>query len=418
MRETALDRFLRYAKIDTQSQDESTTYPSTQKQFDLLNPLVQELKAIGVKDAAIDTHGYVFGTVPSNLPRTHPAFGKVPTIGLIAHVDTSPSASGANVKPQVIEKYKGGDIILPGDPSVVIRATENPELVRNVGKTIVTSDGTTLLGADDKAGVAIIMTAVDTLLTTPSLLHGDVRIAFTPDEEVGNGTKFFDLIAFGAAAAYTVDGDTPGELNKETFSANSAIITVIGRNIHPGTAKGIMVNSLRVMADVIARLPKDMAPETTEGYEPYIHPHQMSGEEAKSTLRLLLRDFETSGLAEQEKILRAIIDEVRPLHPKAHIELEIKESYRNMRDGLLGDPRVLDCLWEATKRAGLDPTWVPIRGGTDGSRLTEKGLPTPNIFTGGQNYHGPTEWLAVEGMEESVKTVVHLTGIWVEKTTA
>lgn len=418
MRETALDRFLRYAKIDTQSQDESSTYPSTPKQLDLLNLLVQELKAIGVQDASIDSYGYVFGTVPSNIPRSHSAFGKVPTIGLIAHVDTSPSASGANVKPQVIMNYKGGDLVLPGDSSVVIRAAENPELARNVGKTIVTSDGTTLLGADDKAGVAIIMTAADTLLSSPDVLHGDIRIAFTPDEEVGNGTKYFDITKFGAAAAYTVDGDTPGELNKETFSANSAIITVIGRNIHPGTAKGIMVNSLRAMADIIVRLPKEMAPETTEGYEPYIHPHQMTGEEAKSTLRILLRDFETSGLKVQEDILRKIIDEVRPLHPKARIELEIKESYRNMRDGLQKDTRVLDCLWEATKRAGLEPRWVPIRGGTDGSRLTEKGLPTPNIFTGGQNYHGPTEWLSVEGMEQSVRTVVHLAQTWVENTRA
>jgi tripeptide aminopeptidase len=414
MNETALDRFVRYAKVDTQSRDDAESYPSTQKQFDLLNMLVDELLALGLQDTAIDQYGYVTATVASNLPKGHPARGKVPTIGFIAHVDTSPSASGANVKPQVFT-YTGGDLVLPGDASVVIPASENPELAHNVGKTIVTSDGTTLLGADDKAGLAIIMTAVQTLVKNPDLLHGDIRIGFTPDEEVGNGTKFFDIPKFGAYAAYTVDGDTPGELNKETFSADSAIITVHGRNIHPGSAKGIMVNALRAIADVIVRMPKNMAPETTEGYEPYIHPHQLEGEEAKAVLKILLRDFETSGLKVQEEILRRIIAEVQPLHPKARIELEIRESYRNMRDGLVKDSRVLDCLWEAAKRAGMEPHWVPIRGGTDGSRLTEKGLPTPNIFTGGQNYHGPTEWLSVWGMEKSVETVVQLAQLWVQK---
>jgi len=414
MKEAALDRFIRYAKIDTQSKDDVEEYPSTRKQLDLLNLLLQELKALGLQDARMDKYGYVMATIPSNLPKSHPARGKVPTIGFIAHVDTSPSASGANVKPQVIA-YKGGDIVLPGDNSVVIRTSENPELQNNIGKTIVTSDGTTLLGADDKAGLAIIMTAVQTLVNNPSLLHGDVRVAFTPDEEVGNGTKFFDINAFGAKFAYTVDGDTPGELNKETFSADSAVITVYGRNIHPGSAKNIMVNSIRAMADLIVRMPRDMAPETTEGYEPYIHPHIIEGEEAKSTLKMLLRDFETDGLKKQADILTKIIAEVQPLHPKARIELKISESYRNMRYGVEKEPRGLDAMWDATKRAGLEPKWVPIRGGTDGSRLTERGLPTPNIFTGGQNYHGPTEWLSVEGMEKSVETVVHLAQIWVEK---
>jgi tripeptide aminopeptidase len=417
MNESALDKFIRYAKVDTQSKDDVEDYPSTRKQFDLLNLLVQELKELGLQDTHIDKYGYVMATVKPNLPRDHPAFGKVPAIGFIAHVDTSPSASGANVRPQVFT-YTGGDIVLPGDASVVIRTSENPELQHNIGKTIVTSDGTTLLGADDKAGVAIIMKAVQTLVTTPSILHGDIRIAFTPDEEVGNGTKFFDIDAFGARFAYTVDGDTPGELNKETFSADSAVITVYGRNIHPGSAKNIMVNSIRAMADLIVRMPKDMAPETTEGYEPYIHPHIVEGEEARSTLKLLLRDFDTEGLKKQAEILRKIIAEVQPLHPKARFELKITESYRNMRYGVEKEPRGLDALWEATKRVGLEPKWVPIRGGTDGSRLTERGLPTPNIFTGGQNYHGLTEWLSVEGMDKAVETVVRLAEIWVEKSVA
>ncbi len=413
MKETALERFLRYARIDTQSQEESDTYPSTQKQFDLLNLLVNELRLLGLPDVNIDKYGYVIATLPGNLPSTDKASGKVPAVGFIAHVDTSPSASGANVKPQVIT-YNGGDIILPGDNNIVIRESENPQLKKFKGTTIVTSDGTTLLGADDKAGIAIIMTAIDTLISNPAILHGDIKIGFTPDEEVGNGTKYFDTKAFGADVAYTLDGDSPGELNKETFSANSAVITVHGRNIHPGTAKGIMVNSIRAIADIIARLPKDMAPETTEGYEPYIHPHLLKGEEEKSVLNILLRDFKTEGLDKQKEILEKIIDDVKPLHPKARIELQIKESYRNMRQGLEKDTRVLDCLWEATKRSGLEPRWVPIRGGTDGSRLTAVGLPTPNIFTGGQNFHGKTEWVSVYGMQKAVETVVNLVQVWAE----
>lgn len=415
MTETVLERLLRYVRIDTQSSEESQTYPSTEKQFDLLNLLVKELKEMGLADARIDSHGYVTATLPSNLSAADKASPKVPRIGLIAHVDTSPSASGANVKPQVIRNYQGGDITLPGDPSVVLRVSENPELARNKGKTIVTTDGTTLLGADDKAGLAIIMTSIQSLLQNPKIPHGQIKIGFTPDEEVGAGTKYFDIKTFGADIAYTVDGDTPGELNKETFSADAAVITVHGRNIHPGTAKGIMVNSIRAMADIIGRLPKDMAPETTEGYQPYIHPHVLKGEEEKTTLNLLLRDFKTEGLGILRAKLESIIAEVRPLHPKAKIELKVTETYRNMREGVEKDPRALDCLWEATKRAGLEPKWVPIRGGTDGSKLTAMGLPTPNIFTGGQNYHGKTEWASVWGMEKAVETVVNLVQVWVER---
>jgi tripeptide aminopeptidase len=407
--ESALDKFIRYAKIDTQSDENATTYPSTQKQFDLLNLLVKELKALGLKDVEIDQYGYVMATIPSNQGSK-----KTPRIGFVSHVDTSPSASGKDVKPNVMI-YKGGDIVLAGNPSVVITEKENPELKHNIGKTIVTGDGTTLLGADDKAGVAIIMAAAQTIMNNPSIPHGDIRICFTPDEEIGAGTKYFDLHRFGCDFAYTVDGDTPGELNKETFSANLAVITVHGRNIHPGSAKNIMVNSIKCIADIISRFPKDCSPETTEGYEPYIHPHIVEGEEAKSTLKILLRDFNTPGLEVLKKKLETIIAEVQPLHPKAKIELNIIEQYRNMKDYMGDDAPGLACLWEATKRAGFDPKWLPIRGGTDGSRLTEKGLPCPNIFTGGQNYHGPTEWLSVWGMEKSVETVVNLAQVWVEK---
>ena len=414
MMETALNRFLRYASIDTQSSEEAAAYPSTSGQLDLLNLLVSELKGLGLSDAAMDEHGYVMATLPGNLPEQHRAAGRVPVIGLIAHVDTSPSASGAGVKPQVIA-YQGGDIPLPGNPEIIIRVEENPELQDNLGRTIVTTDGTTLLGADDKAGIAIIMTAMQTLLANPEMLHGDIRIAFTPDEEVGKGTLHFDIRKFGAHFAYTVDGDTPGELNQETFSANQAVITVHGRNIHPGLAKGIMVNSIRAMGDIIVRLPTDAAPENTEGYEPFVHAHALEGAEAKSTLKILVRDFRTQGLEELQNRLAAIVAEVQALHPKTRIELKITEQYRNMKDYMGSDRRVLDCLWEAAVRAGFKPRWKPIRGGTDGSRLTERGLPCPNIFTGGRNFHGPTEWLSVDGMEKSIATVVHLMQVWVEK---
>ncbi|MFH1051299.1 MAG: peptidase T [bacterium] len=415
MNETALERFLRYAKIDTQSQDGSDSYPSTQKQFNLLNLLAIELKELGYNEVIIDEYGYVFATIPANLPDSHPAYGRVPVIGFLAHVDTSPDSSGKDVMPQIIENYQGGDINLPGDPSKTIKMSENKKLKDCIGHTIVTSDGTTLLGADDKAGVAAIMTLTQTLANEKDILHGDIRIAFTPDEEIGQGTKYFDIKKFGAKYAYTIDGEMPGELNKETFSANSAIITIEGRDIHPGTAKDIMVNSIRAMADIIARLPRDMAPETTEKYEPYIHPHTAEGSVSKSTIKFLFRDFKTAGLDDQKKILEAIINEVQPLHPKAKINLEIIEMYRNMREKLDENPLVLDCLWEAAEQAGANPFWEPIRGGTDGSRLTEMGLPTPNIYAGGQNFHSVNEWLSVDSMNLTVITLINLVQIWVKK---
>lgn len=415
MTETALEKFIRYAKIDTQSDDKSTTYPSTKKQYDLLNLLVSELKDMGVEDVELDEFGYVMATIKSNLSTDHPAYGKVPTVGFIAHVDTSPDSPGANVKPQIIENYQGGDIVLPGDNSIVIRESETAGLDKCIGTTIVTSDGTTLLGADDKAGIASIMAAAQYLMTNNDILHGDIKIAFTPDEEIGKGTLHFDIKKFGADYAYTMDGELPGELNKETFSANSCIVTAHGRDIHPGMAKDIMVNSIRALADIVARTPKDMAPETTEGYEPYIHPYQFEGTVVKSTLKFLFRDFNTSGLDNQKEIMQKIIDEVQLLHPKVKLEMEIIEMYRNMREKLDENPKVLECLWEAATKAGANPYWKPIRGGTDGSRLTEMGLPTPNIYAGGQNFHSRTEWLSVYGLNLAVETIKQLVAIWVEK---
>ncbi|MBI5240457.1 MAG: peptidase T [Elusimicrobia bacterium] len=412
--ETVLDRFLRYVAVDTQSKDDAECYPSTAKQLDLSRMLAAELKALGLKDARVDEHGYVFATVPSNIPKSDKAHGKVPVIGFVAHVDTSPEVSGANVKPQVIT-YKGGDITLPGDTSIVIKASENADLQANTGKTIVTTDGTTLLGADDKAGVAAIMSLVESLLGDPKILHGDVRIAFTPDEEVGAGTKHFDIKAFGAAAAYTIDGEKAGELNKETFSADGVLVTVTGRDIHPGMAKGVMVNATRVICEIVARTPKDLAPETTDGYQPYIHPYIIEGGVGKATLKVLFRDFKTEGLAELKKRLEAIAAEVRKLFPKAGIAVKVTPSYRNMLSVLEKNPLVLETLAEAVTRAGLEPKWVPIRGGTDGSRLSEMGLPTPNIWTGGFNAHSPREWLSVDGLEKALATAVNLVQVWVEK---
>ena len=408
MSETVLDKFLRYVVIDTQSKEDSESYPSTAKQFDLLNLLVKELNDIGVPKVSIDEYGYMMATIPANVQKN------VPAIGFIAHVDTSPEVSGANVKPQIITNYKGGDIILSGDPTAIIRESENPTLKTALGKMIVTSDGTTLLGADDKAGIAIIMTAIQSLINNPKITHGEIKIGFTPDEEVGEGTKFFDIKKFGAQVAYTIDGDTPGELNKETFSANSCLITVYGRDIHPGSAKDIMINSVRVISDIITRLPKNMAPETTEGYEPYIHPYVLEGGVGKSTVKILFRDFKTDGLDALKKNIEKVVAEVQPMYPKAKIEVQITVQYRNMREELEKDTRVIDYLFEATKRSGLQPEWTPIRGGTDGSRLTENGLPTPNIFTGGANYHSRTEWVNVWGMEKSVETVLNLLQIWAE----
>ena len=415
MGEKVIEKFLRYVKIDTQSQDGVDATPSTQKQFDLANLLVKELNVIGAKDIVLDEHCYLFATIPSNLPESHPAFGKVPTIGLLAHLDTSPDVSGANVNPQIIENYQGGDIVLPNYENAIIRECENPNLARCIGHTLITTDGTTLLGADDKAGIAAIMAMAEHLIKNPEILHGDIRIGFTPDEEIGLGTKCFDLKKFGAKYAYTVDGDFPGELNKETFSANGATITAYGRDIHPGSAYNIMINSVRIIADIIDMLPREMSPERTEKYQPFIHPHSVEGGIGKSTLRMLMRDFKTSGLELQKTILENIVEVARAKYPKAKIELEIKEQYRNMADYLGGHEVVTECMWDAAVRAGVEPVWEPIRGGTDGSRLTEMGLPTPNFYAGGQNFHSRTEWISANALQQVVDTLIKLPEVWVDK---
>lgn len=408
-----LEKFLRYVAIDTQSSETSDTYPSTMKQLDLSRLLVSELKSMGITNADLDQHGYVTASIKSNIPKENPAYNKVPVVGFLAHVDTSHEVSGANVKPLVIKNYRGGDISLPKD-STVIKA-DSIGLEENIGNDIVTSDGSTLLGADDKAGVAIIMSMAQILMENPDLMHGEIKIAFTPDEEVGTGTKFFDVKKFGAKYAYTIDGNCQPEINKETFSANAAVVKVLGKESHPGAAKNVMINAARVAAEIVARLPRDMAPETTENHEPYLHPYAIEGGVAKASVKILLRDFRTEGLNELEKIIKNAIAEANLLYPKAEIELSITETYRNMLDDLQKHPSAINCLEEAVKRTGLTPNWKPIRGGTDGSKLTAMGLPTPNIFTGCGNIHSKAEWVSVWGMRKSLETILNILQIYLEK---
>jgi tripeptide aminopeptidase len=409
--ETVLDRFLRYVRYDTQSNEESTTYPSTEKQLVLLRDLVAELKAIGVDDAAIDQHGYVTATIPATTRKSG-----VPTIGFIAHVDTSPEMPGAGVKPIVHRGYDGGDLALPDDPSVVLRAAENPLLAEQIGHDIVTASGTTLLGADNKAGVAEIMTAAAHLVAHPEIAHGRVRIAFTPDEEVGRGTKHFDVAAFGADCAYTMDAGRRGEIEIESFSADAITVTFHGFNTHPGYAKGRMVNAIKVAAAFIDALPHDrLSPETTEGYEGFVHPYVVQASVERTSVRLLVRDFVTAGLKEKEALVERLAREAVARHPGSRVEVAIEESYRNMREVLAGRPEIADYAREAIRRAGLEPRSRPIRGGTDGSRLSFMGLPTPNLFAGEHNFHSRIEWVSRQDMEKAVETIVHLCQVWEER---
>jgi len=405
----ALERFLRYVVIDTQASESSDTYPSTAKQLDLSRLLVEQLKEIGLEDARLDEHGYVTATVPSTVAH------EVPTLGLIAHVDTSPAVSGANVKPQLVEGYDGGRLALPGNPRLALDPAELPELTRHVGHDLVTTDGTTLLGADDKAGVAEIMAAAAYLVAHPELPHGPLRIAFTPDEEVGAGTDHFDLDAFGAAAAFTVDGSTAGELQDETFSALEATVTFTGVSMHPGFAKGHLVNAVKLAADFIASLPRDtLSPETTEGREGFVHPYTIEGHGAEATVVMIIRDFDEERLAEHEALVRRLAAETAAQDDRARDEVTVRRQYTNMKRVLDEHPALVAAAEEAIRRAGLEPRLTWIRGGTDGSRLTELGLPTPNLFDGGHEYHSEREWICVQDMGAACATIVHLAQIWAE----
>lgn len=405
-----VERFKKYVSFDTQSSEESESFPSTMKQKNLGKVLAEELKSMGLEDVEMDEWGYVTATLPANTDK------KVPVIGLISHMDTSPEVSGANVKPVIHKNYQGGDIQLPGDPTQVIRFADTPALKDQIGNDIITSDGTTLLGADDKAGVTEIFTTAQYLLDHPEIKHGKIRIAITPDEEVGRGTEHFDVKKFGADYAYTIDGETVGEIENETFCADSVLITIHGINMHPGYAKGKLVNGIKVGAEIIARLPKDeLSPETTEAREGYIHPHAIEGGVETTTVKFLIRDFTVEGLHEKEEFLKGIAESALREFPGATMDFDVQESYRNMRYKLDEDPKVVEFALEAVKRAGLEPHLSIIRGGTDGSKLSYEGLLTPNIFTGGHNFHSKLEWVSIQDMEKTVETIVSLVQVWVEK---
>jgi tripeptide aminopeptidase len=405
---TCVERFLRYVKYDTQSDEESTSFPSTEKQKNLSKDLAKELKELGLNDAHMDENGYVIATLPSNTDKN------VPTIGFIAHVDTSPAVSGANVNPVINKNYKGGDIKLQKN-DVVIKESENPDLKNMHGFDIITADGTTLLGADNKAGVAEIVDAVNYFLSHPELKHGTIKIGFTPDEEVGRGTEKFDVKKFDAKYAYTVDGQSRGEVETETFSADAVTVKFIGKNIHPGYGKGILLNSMKVASAFVDSLPKDkLSPETTEKREGYVHPTSLNGNEELTTVKFIIRDFETKKLKEYEDILKNLAEETIKKFPGSKMEFEVTEQYRNMKEILDQHPQVEKNAIKAMENLGIKPIMNPIRGGTDGSRLSFMGLPCPNIFAGEHSFHSKEEWVAVQDMETAVKVIIEIAKIWEE----
>jgi tripeptide aminopeptidase len=408
---SVLERFLRYVTYDTQSAEGSSTYPSTLKQLVLLDRLVVELKEIGLADAIRDEHGYVMATLPATSKKAN-----VPVIGFVAHVDTSPEMSGAGVKPIVHRNWQGADIVLPDDPSAIIRRSDNPDLEEQLGNDIVTASGTTLLGADNKAGVAEIMAAAEYLIQHPEIPHGAVRIAFTPDEEVGGGTRHFDVKRFGARCAYTMDSSTRGRIDQETFSADAMVITFVGFNTHPGYAKDKMINSIKVAADFIGRLPQDsLSPETTEERQGFVHPYVLNASVERTSVRFLIRDFVTSELRVKEQLLEKLARETVAEWPGAQVEFKVEHSYRNMKEVLDKVPDVGENAREAIRRAGLPLREEVVRGGTDGSQLSFMGLPTPNLFAGEQNFHSRYEWVSVQDMEKAVEVIVHLCRVWEER---
>lgn len=407
---TATERFLRYVQIDTQSNPLSKTYPSTENQKDLSRILVQELLEMGIKDAHLDEFGYVYATIPSNSERN------VPVICFCSHVDTSPDCSGENVKPIVHHNYDGKDITLPDDPSIVIRMAEHADLPAQVGNDLITASGTTLLGADNKAGVAEIMDAVHYIVNHAEIKHGTIKILFTPDEEIGRGTAKVDLIKLGADYAYTIDGETLGSMEDETFSADGVRITIEGVSTHPGFAKGKMESAIKIASKIVALLPREsLSPETTAEREGFIHPVNIEGMVEKSIVEFIIRDFTEEGLHKHELFLEGLMIEVMKSHPNAKATFEVFEQYRNMKEILDGHPQVADFAEEAIRRAGIVPKRMSIRGGTDGSRLSFMGLPCPNIFAGEHAFHSRQEWVSVQDMEKAVAVIVNLCQIWEEQ---
>jgi len=407
---TVTERFLRYVVIDTQSDASSPTCPSTEKQKDLGQLLASELKAMGVADAHLDEHGYVYATIPANTEK------KVPVICFCSHMDTSPDCTGKNVKPQIVKNYRGDDIALPADPAQVIRVAEHPELKNQIGNDIITTDGTTLLGADNKAGVAEIMDAAYFFINNPQVKHGAIKILFTPDEEIGRGVDKVDLKKLGADYAYTIDGETAGHIEDETFSADGATITIEGVSTHPGFAKGKMEHAIKIAAAIVDRLPKDTcSPETTEDKEGFLHPIGISGALEQATIGFIVRDFTDHGLKEKERLLENIVKDVMKDYPRSTYKMQVKEQYRNMKQVIDRHPEIVDYAIEAIRRAGLEPHRGSIRGGTDGSRLSFMGLPCPNIFAGEHAFHSRLEWVSRQDMEKAVQTIVHLATIWEER---
>ena len=407
---TVTERFLRYVVIDTQSDPASPTCPSTAKQKDLGALLARELRDLGLADAHLDEFGYVYATIPSNTDK------QVPVICFCSHMDTSPDCTGRDVKPQIIRNYRGGDIILPGDAAQIIRAAEHPALWDQIGNDIVTSDGTTLLGADNKAGVAEIMDAAHFLVRNPQIKHGAIKILFTPDEEIGRGVDKADLKKLGADFGYTIDGESAGHIEDETFSADAATITIDGVSTHPGFAKGKMEHAIKIAAAIVERLPKDTcSPETTEGKQGFLHPVGIHGALEQATLSFIVRDFTDEGLRQKEELLETIIKDAMKGFPRSSYRLDIKPQYRNMKQVIDRHPQLIDNAMEAIRRAGLEPVKTSIRGGTDGSRLSFMGLPCPNIFAGEHAFHSRLEWVSVQDMEKAMQTIVHLVMIWEER---
>jgi len=409
MPQNTLTRFLRYVTIDTQSDPLSDAQPSTEKQKDLGRILVAELLDIGLSDAHMDEHGNIYATLSANTDKP------VPVICFCSHMDTAPDFTGANVKPQIVANYQGGDIQLVGDKSRVIRVERQPELKNQIGNDIVTTDGTTLLGADDKAGIAEIMTAMQFFKKNPEIKHGTVKVLFTTDEEIGRGADKVDIEKLGARFAYTMDGSTAGSIENETFSADGVEIEITGVAMHPGFAKDKMENAIKIAADIIARLPRSISPERTDGKDGFIHPVVLTGSMEKAGISLIIRDFTEEGLLEKESLLEAIVKTVMADYPGSTYGFKVNKQYRNMKVVLDKTPEIIDYAVEAVRRAGMEPSLGSIRGGTDGSRLSFMGLPCPNIFTGGHAYHSPLEWVSVQDMEKAVKTIVELVRIWEER---
>ena len=407
---TVTERFLRYVQIDTQSDPTSNTSPTTEKQKDLSRLLVKELLEMGIEDAETDEFGYVYATIPSNTDK------EVPTICFCSHVDTAPDCSGTNVRPMIHENYQGGEIELPDDSEQIITPEAYPHLKKQIGNSIITTRGTTLLGADDKAGVAEIMDAAHYLMTHPKIKHGKIRILFTPDEEVGKGVDNLDMEKLGADFGYTLDGGVPGTLEDETFSADGVTITIKGVSVHPGYAKGKMENAMKIAAAILDRLPKHrLTPEVTEKKQGFIHPVSMEGVLEKATLKFIIRDFTTEQLQSHEAELKAIMDDVLRMYPNSSAEFVVQEQYRNMKVVLDKHPEIIANAEAAIRKLGYEPKKNPIRGGTDGSRLSFMGLPCPNIFTGMQAIHSVKEWVSIQDMEEAVQMIVHICEIWEEK---